>query len=403
MKILQINAVYRKGSTGRTCKELSDYINGTEDSCYTVYAYGSTDDKNTHRMSSSLDIRFHGFMSRLSGKQGYFSVASTKRLISYIDKLKPDVVQLRNMHGNYISYPILLKYLADKDIPTVLTLHDCWFYTGKCCHYTVDGCYRWKDGCYKCPRLKKDNKSWFIDATPSMWRKKKELFEKIPRLAVVGVSDWITSEAQKSYLSCAAILRRIYNWIDIDVFYPRNEAVAVRERMGLKNKKVILGVSSFWDDSKGLGDFIRLSELLSDEYVILLIGKLSPEVELSKNVKHIPVTDSVNELAQYYSMADVFVTLSREESFGKVSAEALACGTPIICYDSTANPELVGDGCGRVVDVGDIQAVSSAIKDLCNKDKSEISVVCRAYAEENFNKNDRIKDYISLYRELCSM
>ncbi len=403
MKILQINAVYRKGSTGRTCKELSEYINGTDNTCYSVYAYGSTDNSYTHRMSTSTDIRFHSFMSRLTGKQGYFSVLSTKRLINYINDLKPDVVHLRNLHGNYINLPLLLEHLADKDIPTVVTLHDCWFYTGKCCHYTVTGCYKWKQGCYKCPSLRKDNKSWFIDATASMWKRKKQLFEKIPRLAVVGVSDWITSEARESYLSCARILRRIYNWIDLNVFYPKDETEDVRHRLNITGKKVILGVASFWDDSKGLKDFVSLSRILSDDYVIVLIGRLNADIELSRNMIHIPVTESLSELTEYYSMADVFVTLSVEESFGKVSAEALACGTPVVCCNSTANPELVGNGCGRVVEPGDINAFAAAVYELSNKDKKEISSHCRSFAEKNFNKNDRIEDYLSLYRELCSM
>lgn len=400
MKILQVNAVSSYGSTGRTTTEMADYLDAKGFGSFVAYA-GGTPYNNGFKVGTSLGMKVHALGSRITGKQGYFSQAGTKKLIKYIRKIQPDIVHLRNLHGNFINLKMLLKYLSENDIATVITLHDCWFYTGKCTHYTVDNCYKWQSGCGNCPRLKKDNPSWYFDKTMEMFKDKKELFEKIPRLAVVGVSDWIANEARNSFLSTAQIVRRIYNWIDLDVFKP-NYNLNLRKKYNLENKFVILGVASGWSNSKGINKFIELSYELDENYQIFLVGRMNSSIELPPNIISIPRTDNTIELAEYYSMADVFINLSLEESFGKVTAEALACGTPVIVLNSTANPELVGKRCGYVAEKYHSKTILEFLEDIQKKGKEAYSKHCVAYARSNFNKSDRIQDYINLYKELIS-
>ncbi|MBQ9968541.1 MAG: glycosyltransferase [Oscillospiraceae bacterium] len=400
MKILQINAVGQTASTGRTCRELAEYINTrTEDRCYTAFSVGTVNEY-CYRIGGRTDTKLHGFWSRLTGKQAHFSHLQTAKLLAYIRKLRPDVVHLRNLHSNYIHFPMLMRFLAQQDIPTVVTLHDCWMFTGKCCHYTMDGCYRWQTGCGNCPRLKKDNKSWFIDATAQLWREKKRLFEAIPRLVVTGVSQWTVDEARKSFLTCARDIVRIYNWIDLEVFSPKEITEEARARYVRPGKKMVLGVASGWSEAKGFGGFLELAKRLGEDYQICLVGSIAKETELPENVRHIQRTDSPAELAELYSMADVFVTMSPEETFGKVSAEALACGTPVVCYDSTANKELVGEGCGNVHQLGDLDGVEASVRAICASGKASYLKTCRAFAEANFRKEDRIGDHLELYRSI---
>lgn len=400
MKILQINAVGQTMSTGRTCKELQEYINqNTEHTCYTAFAQG-VEDTHSVRIGLEIEWKLHGLLSRLTGKQAYFSHFGTRRLLKYMESLAPDVVILRNVHGNYLHLPMLLRYLAKHDIATVAVLHDCWYYTGKCTHYTVTGCDRWKTGCHDCPRLKLDNKSWFFDRTAMLWKEKKALFEAIPRLAVVGVSDWITNEARCSYLSCAKEVRRIYNWIDLDVFYPRTAQTALLDKYGLKDKRIVLGVASRWSHAKGLDTFCALAERLGKDYRVVLVGAMPPDVQLPASALSIPPTTSADALAELYSMANVFVTTSLEESFGKVSAEALACGTPVVCFDSTANRELIGEGCGRVIPLGGFDEMAKAVVEICDAGRGGYVDTCRSFAQAHFNKVDLIKEYIEICGDL---
>lgn len=400
MKILQINAVSAISSTGRICSELSDYLNNNGHEGYIAYSVGIPYHKG-YKIGSRFDAKMHGLYSRVFGTQAYFSKNATRKLLTYISDLQPDVVHVHNLHSNYINLKMLLNYLAKKDIPTVITLHDCWFYTGKCTHYTVDNCYKWQTGCGGCPRLKQDNPSWFFDRTPIMLQDKKDWLRQIPRLAVVGVSDWITDEARKSFLSSAKVLTRIYNWIDLDVFKPVDGST-VRQKLGITDKYVILGVASGWSNRKGLDKFIELSNIIPPEMMIVLVGGLSSIINFPDNIIHIPETHNAAELAEYYSMADVYVHLSPEETFGKVIAEALSCGTPAIVFNSTACPEVVGDECGIILNEYHTSAVLKAILTISEKGKSFYSTKAVNRVRQKFNSTLIIEEFTALYKQMIN-
>lgn len=399
MKILQINAVYGISSTGRTTKELQEVLCEQGHEAVSAVAKTNTEDANIIILGNALGRKLHAFFSRVTGKQGYFSFYATRKLLKIIDKDRPDVVHLRNLHTNYIHLPRLLKELARKDLATVITLHDCWFFTGKCTHYVQEKCYKWQTGCFDCPKLKADNESWFFDKTSAMWREKKDLLTAIPRLAVVGVSEWITNQARSSFLKNAKIVTHIYNWIDTQTFQPREET-DLRRALGLENKAMVLGISQYWSENKGLGIFLKMASKMQN-VVFVMIGTMPSDLELPNNILPVGEIKSTDKLAQYYNMADVLLNPSLYETFGKTTAEALACGTPVIGFNSTATPELIGQGCGVLVEVDDdINEIENAIKTVLGKGKAAYSSKCREYAVRHFSKDDQIKKQIELYREI---
>lgn len=412
MKVLHINAVYGIGSTGRSVSELSAGLSQLGVESRVAYSSGLSA-ANGYVIGTPTEKKLHALGSRLFGTQAYFSARGTRGLLEYIEVESPDIVHLHNLHSNYINLPMLLGHLASHDIATVLTLDDCWFYTGKCCHYTVDECDRWQTGCGSCPRLRKDNPSWFVDATAKMWEDKRRYFDSIPRLAVIGVSDWIVSEARKSILAPAASITRIYNWIDTDVFRP-DATTNIRVPGSRTDTQTLLGVASTWCAEKGLHDFIRLGHMIDNGALndhiahvspdtaasvkLVLVGAIDSKTILPASMSVIPPTNDTRELAKHYANADVFLQLSREETFGKVTAEALACGTPAIVYDSTANPELIGKGCGYVVDPADFGQLVRHISRVLANTKDAYSDSCRSFARRNFDRLDLIEQHLRLYR-----
>ena len=345
MKVLQVNTVSGYGSTGRICVELSNGLIANGHEAFIAYSQGSSAHANSFRFGTTMEQKAHALLSRITGLQGYFSPIGTKELINWINREKPDIVHLHNLYSNNINLIHLLDHLADKKTATVITLHDCWFFTGKCTHYTDDNCIKWVTLCHKCPRLRKDNKSLYFDRTPKMYEDKKKAFGKIDNLAVIGVSDWITNEAKRSFLKDAKIIERVYNWIDQSVFRPTNGNI--RKRYGIPaEKSIILGVSADWNtkDNK-IKDFIKLAGLMAENVKVVLVGGTSSPDCIPGTIIHIPYIKSASEMAEIYSFADVYVHLSTEDTFGKVIAEAMACGTPVVVYNSTACPEVVGHGC----------------------------------------------------------
>ncbi len=403
MKILQINRLGATLSTGRTTRELHNYLTENGHESFIACPYNQDCD-DCFSFSSLNSLHINTLFKMFTGSETSDLYFPNRKLLKYIDKIKPDIVHLRVLHTCGVDLGMLLKHLAKKDIPTVITLHDFWFMTGKCPFYTLLNCEKWKTGCGNCPYHNTAGRKQLFDRSAKMLKDKEKWFGDIPRLAVIGVSDWVADEAKQSILKNAKIIKRIYNWIDLDIFKPQ-EASALREKLNLKDKYVILGVSSGWKlhDRKGLDTYLELAKILPDNYQIVLVGGGSNDLSLPENVTLLPKTNSTQALAELYSMADVYLNLSAEETFGKVTAEAVSCGTPVIAYDSTANKEIVPPGAGALIKKLDAQEILLQLKIIASKPKSEYSNICRAYAEKNFDKNTNIEEYLDLYNELISL
>ena len=397
MKVLQINTVCGYGSTGRNAIELAQALMEQGHECYIAYGQGTTTYKNSFKIGSKLENHLHNACSRLFGKQGYYSKNGTIKLVRYIEQLKPDVIHLNNLHGNYLNLEILFEYLEKAEIPVVWTLHDCWAFTGKCAHYTAIGCYKWQTKCNHCPQLKTYPPSLFLDYSEKMFSDKKRWFTSVKNMTIVTVSQWLASEVRQSFLAKYPIVP-IYNWVDYDVFRPLYEKSIIK-KYNLEDKFVVLGVSSHWFNEKGLDVFIDMSRRIDEKTVIVLVGNMGRHI-LPKNIISIPQTTSVRDLSLWYSLADVFVNPSREETFGKVTAEAMSCGTPVVVYDSTASPEIVGKGCGEIVVSGNIDGLLAAIAVIKDKGKSYYAHYCTSWVKKYFDKKSRTDDYINVYKNV---
>jgi len=394
IKVVQINAVYEYSSTGRITMDLDLALKREGHLSYVFCTNVHRPEDDIYCMGSAFSRKIHAFLSRLTGLQGYYSKNATRKMLRKLDEIQPNVVHLGNLHGNYIHVNMLLDYLVKQQIPTIITLHDCWLFTGHCCHYLEDHCDRWQYGCGKCPAKHKWNKSWFFDRSAKVYADRKARFEKLNALTVVGVSDWVTNECRRSFMKKNARIKRIYNWIDLNTFSPKARQLNERPR--------VLSVSQGWSRIKGLHDIIQIAKEHPD-YDFVLVGENAEEVEIPANMTQLGMINDVTRLAEQYRMADVLLHLSYQEAFGKVVAEALACGTPAIVYDVTALPELIGPNCGEVVALGDWKAAGTALEKLISNaafNASENMNPCREYAISCFNKEALIKEWIELYKEM---
>lgn len=399
MKIVQINAVYEYSSTGRNTMEMHEYLRASGHDSYVFCTNKHIPEINVYQMGNKCDYKIHSFMSHLTDGQGLYSKRSTKRLLNTLEEIQPDVVVLGNLHANYIHYPSLLKFLANKDIATAVVLHDVWTFTGHCCYYTEDHCDKWMTGCNHCPALAKYNKSWFWDNTDNNFRKKLNLFRDIPRLAIIGVSKWVAEEAKKSPIFAnAKRIEYIYNWIDFKKFFPREDN-NIREKLNLKGRFVLVSVSQVWSEAKGLFKIFEVANNMPEERFVL-VGGMHYKGELPSNVISVGVTSNTDELAQYYSIADALLVCSIQETFGKVSAEALSCGTPVIANNSTANPEIAGSECGITYKSDDVDQMVTAILEVKAKGKSSFMYKCVNRATTEFDFETQIKKYLSLFDKL---
>lgn len=404
-KILQINASVNTGSTGRIAEEIGQRAIAAGYESYIAYGRTARESQsNIVKIGSSLNVRWHGLVSLLFDAHGFASQCATKKLIKQIDQIKPDVVLLHNVHGYYLNVEVLLNYLKKTRIPVFWTLHDCWPFTGHCSYFDAYNCEKWKTHCEHCPNQKGYPKSLFIDRSRSNFDKKKTLLTSLPNVTFIPVCKWMGRIVEDSFMK-GHPQQVIYNGTNIDVFKPQEEEVisGIRVKYGITGKKVVLGVASTWDKRKGLLDFEWLGGNLFDDYQIILVGLSEGQIKgLSKGIIGIRRTESVQELAALYSLADVFVNPTYVDNFPTTNIEALACGTPVITYNTGGSPEAIDEMTGMVVPKGDKEALRKAIMEVVTSTDKYRSDVCRERAVEHFNKEDRFGDYIELFKEVFS-
>lgn len=401
MKVLHINAFYGFSSTGSIVEDIHNLSleNGIESyAAFSTSTASLSKITNYYAMGNIVDKKLHALLSRINGRQGYFSHFSTKKLLKHIEKIKPDIVHLHNLHANYININMLLDYLGKNDISTVITLHDCWFYTGGCYHYTGIGCYKWQDSCLECPKKHTDLKSHFLDKASSNLSDRKKYFDKIKDLTLVGVSNWISNEAKMSILKDKSHTV-IYNGIDTSLFV--NTPSDLREKYGIGDKFVILGLASKWLDPINKEAFDYITSNLPNDSVLMLFGCEDEQIKsLPKNVIGIGYINDKKHLVKIYSMADIMINCSREDTLSLINVEPQACGTPVIAYRNTGGAETVDNACSFSVDDGDYKSLFEKIMEIKSNGKSTYSDLCREHAVSKFDKRENYKKYIELYKEI---
>lgn len=394
MKVLQINTVCGRGSTGRIATDLADILQGEGHACriaYGRYLPPARYQDISVRIGSDLGVKLHGVETRLFDAHGFGSTIATKHFLKWVESYDPDIIHLHNIHGYYINIELLFDYVKRAGKPVVWTLHDCWTFTGHCSHFTAVGCNQWRDGCRKCPQLKEYPKCALRGNVEKNYMRKKTAFTGVGNMTIVTPSRWLAELVGESFLRDYPV-RVIPNGIDLAVFKPT--ASSFRDKHGFGRKTVLLGVANNWNDRKGLGDFIDLSKMLDDSYQIVLVGLTDKQIEeLPDHILGIARTESVQELAEIYSAADIFLNPTYEDTFPTTNLEALACGTPVITYRSGGSPEAINESCGISVEPG-VGNLLAAVKRL-----SASPEVCVERAL-NFDKHQHFMEYIELYQQL---
>lgn len=396
MKIFAINSV----PYGSTAKIMLGIKNLAQANGHTVqmacgYSYHPISQLkgNYYQIGGAIGKQIHTILAKATGKNGCFSRLATRKLIKKIKEFNPDVIHLHNIHGWFLNVPMLFSFIKKEKIKVVWTLHDCWAFTGGCAHFYAVGCDKWKTGCYNCNN-RKSYPSSIVDNTKKSYVQKKQWFTGVEDLTLVSPSKWLENIIKQSFLAPYKTTV-INNGINLSVF--KHSDSEFRKTYDIEDKFLVLGVSYGWGYKKGIDVFESISKKLGDKYKIVLVG-VDEQIEkrLGENVICVKRTDSQQKLIDIYSCADVFVNPTREDNFPTVNIEALACGTPVITFDTGGSPEIIDSSCGSVVERNDVDGLVKEIIRVCeNKVFSVHDCVARA---KQFDENDRFKEYLSLFK-----
>lgn len=408
MKILHINSVCGVTGTGRIVADLYNAAVNRGHECRIAYGEhkyeNAPGNMQTIEIGTLMDCNLHALKTRLLDMQGFGSRAATKKFLEKVDEYDPDIIHLHNLHGYYINIKLLFQYLKQRESKVVWTLHDCWPFTGHCVYFQNIGCERWKDGCHHCPLTREYPASFGIDRSSQNYVQKKELFTGLKDMTLLVPSRWMEKRVRQSFLRDYKI-KVVYNGIDLNVYKPIQSDF--RQKYGLEDQFIVLGVANVWEERKGLRTFLELAEILGPEYRIVLVGLSREQIEkLPKGILGFPRTDTAVELVKIYTAADVFVNPGREETFGLTVAEAMACGTWPVVYEDTACAEVVEQGIGETVptplpgqEAGSSQAEGLAGAVQAYRESSQMKAI-ESYAGI-FSRERFGREVLDVYEKSC--
>lgn len=393
MKIIQINSVYKTGSTGRIVEQIHHKLMDNGISSFVAYGRGKHGvSKDLIKIGTVVDQYYHAFKTRFFDQHGLASKSATRDLIEKIKEINPDIIHLHNIHGYYLNYEILFEYLKESKVKVIWTLHDCWAYTGHCSHYSYVNCNKWKKECNSCPQIQSYPKSLGIDRSKDNYYDKQRAFTGLNDLTLVTPSQWLNNELSESFLNIYS-KQTIYNGIDLNVF--KNRISNFREIFNLENKIMILGVANIWSDRKGLTYFIELDKILNEVYKIVIVGKIDSNVRLPKSIIHIEQTENVEKLAEIYSSADVFLNPTLEDNYPTTNLEALACNTPVITFESGGSGENFPNNFSRILNEKTSKKLKETIEEVVKMHEYNSHSL---NDKEILNKDTMVHNYLKLYQ-----
>lgn len=394
MKIIQICTNLSSGSVGSIVRNLYDEIVEDENECLVCYGRGRVYNEHNFLKFNNFGVYIHAYMARIFDSDGLHSKRATKKLIKVIKNFNPDIIHIHCLHGYYINYPVLFDYLNSTNIKVIWTMHDCWAFTGHCCYFDFRNCNAWKTECTSCIQKKTYPKSLFLDKSKRNFYLKKKYFNNNKNLTIITPSIWLSNLIKSSFLknkNCKVI----NNGIDIEKFKP-TKAEKLPYHIDT-SKKIILGVASIWDDRKGISDFYELSKYIDESYQIILVGINKKMLKnIPPNIIGINRTDSIEDLAKIYSIADVFFNPTYEDNYPTVNLEAIACNTPIVTYNTGGSCEVIQkNDYGIVIEKKDFKRLIAFVDNVHNG-----NIQTNFSNLSSISHKAKCKEYLSVYKEV---
>lgn len=364
MRVLLINEVLGTTSTGKICGEIAERLIAQGHEVRVAYGRWKSVPEKYQKyaiyIGSSLETNVHAFQTRVFDLNGFGSKHATKNFLKWAENYKPDLVWLHNIHGYYINVEMLFAWIkSHPEMQVRWTLHDCWAFTGHCAYFTAAKCEQWKGCCSRCTQRKTYPACYGLGSVERNYNRKKRAFTGVSHMTLITPSRWLANLVKQSFLKEYPVEVH-YNTINTDVFKPTPGNF--REQFQLQEKVIVLGVASTWDDRKGFKDFLQLSTMLDERFVIVLVGLSVKMIQsLPSNMLGMERTNDARELAMIYTTADVFVNPTYEDNYPTVNLEAEACGTKVITYDTGGCRETIHDTKGVVIQTGSIEDLYAEI------------------------------------------
>lgn len=373
------------GSIGKIARKLHNFLlNHGYNSTFYFARWEEIGDKNAVKFETNFEVKLHGVLCRLTGIEGVYSNFATNRLIRMLDKQDLDAVYVVNLHGYYLNEAKLLKYIGKRNLPLVYIMGDEYPAWGKCGYQT--DCNHYLDECRKCPHYKDYPNSWFFDRAHDMYLKKKEAYGILKRVAFLG-PEFTINQTKVSPLLEGKNLQVIDECVDVDFYRPR-DTKTLRNDLNISDDKIVIScVAPMSNPRKGCKYFVEAARQLEndDRFVFVHVGyNISDKSNLPSNYIPIGFLSDQEKLAQYYSLGDLFVFPSLNDTMPNACLEAMSAGTPLLCFNISGMPYMAPESICALVEPTNVEQLVEKIVNTKKKTKGIIDM-CRNYAVERYD------------------
>lgn len=407
MKILQVNCVYQKGSTGKIVYDIHQYL--LKNSFESIVCYGrgeKVSDSNIYKFCYEFESKLYHLFNLFGWMMYAVCPIATKQLVNIIMDEKPDVVHLHCINSYCVNIYKLLKFLSESNIKTVVTHHAEFYYTGNCGHSYTCTKFQQETGCHNCMILKEATGNNVIDNTHKAWELMRRAFSsfKIENLLFTAVSPWSLKRMEMSPICNSFRCKVVKNGIDTTLFHPstNEELDYVKNCINSNRKKLILHVTASFSTKKNNpkgGYYIKLLAEMMPQYQFVVISSHIGEVtNLPPNVFLWGSIKEQRHLAALYTLADVTVITSRRETFSMVVAESLCCGTPVVGFMAGGPESIAIDDFSRFVEYANVNKLLDAIELFLNREWN--ATLISEKAKSIYSKDIMASNYIKLYSDL---
>lgn len=400
MRVIIVNVNSHIGSTGKIVYGLYKYLIGNGDEaliCCRGVKEKKLPDNNIIQLTTHVEFYASVLFSRLFGYDGIFNPFATRKLKKIIERFKPDIVHLFNLPGYYLNYFDIMEYLKQQEIPTVYSMMDEFIYTAKCT-YPYD-CERFMAECDHCPQKKAYPKSWFFDHSNRIFKRKQKIYKGWNLLTLTGI-EWSCNKAKKSAISKNNKIEIIPHPINSRSLYIPKDVNRLRQDLNIPiENRIILTVTDASAPRKGGKYFFAMAKRMEmDEgFTFIFVGYNRNDWEIPRNMITVGYVANQELLAEYYSLADLYVCVSLADTFPTTCLNALACGTKLLGFNAGGVPYCAPKDYGVFVPVGDVDALVAHVKTIHKKNMYEIEAT-RKFAGANYSEEVVYGKFYNVYK-----
>lgn len=401
MKVLQVNITGKTGSTGKIVNDIRNYLLGQGVDAIVAYSVDDIPDKGFYKLSYRWELaasrRILAKFGRAAYKGNPFAFGRLKKVI---EAEQPDIVHLHCLNCNCVNVFRLLDYLANKKLPTVVTHHAEFYYTGACPY--AYNCTKFIDS--QCVGCNCEFNQYFANAH-KCWERMHMAFNQFAedKLFFVAVSPWVEKRSLMSPIVNRYCCATIYNGLDTSIFCHQTISHELKKRIHREKDNLVLHVSSNFNpqeknDIKGGYYVVELAKRMP-LCRFLIVASVSDNIEnLPDNVQFWGRVSTQDELASLYSYAKVTLLTSSRETFSMVTAESLCCGTPVVGFKAGGPESIAIKEYSRFVEYGDVDSLQHALCDFLSVkfDKKQISRESKAV----YSKEAMGDGYLRIYKGL---